>query len=226
MRISKTHLPYFYEDTSQWIPLPNGVDEQTAWEYSVVPYTPQDMAGQTHPLVMERLRREKRYRVAQYMIVANAVDEWHYLEEDERPYSGFTQGYRGYWDGYIIGTTAPLPAEAAVMLGYTPDPCHIPPYIETVYAEDLIALLERAERLLRDSNTLNAQRPLPIGTPEDTPAHVAEIVHLFRSKIGLTCSRGKAAVLDAFMQATGIIALGGGWSLTDDEVERRRQPQV
>ncbi len=217
MSINKNNLPYFYEDTSQWVILPTGMEQQSAWEYTVI----QDPI---HPAqIIERLTHQYRYRFGSYFMSANTVDEWHYTENDGGSYAARIQGYRSYWEGTIQRDGLPtLQPEVAVMLGMTPDEEAIPPFIKTIPMIELLMLMDEAEAVYADCHVLSAHLPRPMGAPTNTPKDVASTLHQLRKKCGLVTTRGRAALLELMMEVTGTIVTNGGWHITQEELSRRQ----
>lgn len=224
MKINKSNLPYFYEDTSEWLTLPSGIEQQVAWEYIVEEGSAITVDEEKHPMLVERLKRVQRYKFDEYAVSACSVDEWRYLEKEDEPYASAMHGHRGFWEGTITKSQQfILQPEVAIILCFTPDVHEVAPYIKTVTQSNLLELLEKACQLFDDETRLSAHDPRPIGAPPDAPEDVVEILHQMRGKANLLTTRGRASLLKMMMETTGTELGNGGWHISEKEITRRKK---
>ncbi|MBZ0307777.1 MAG: hypothetical protein K8I82_17040 [Anaerolineae bacterium] len=224
MEFTKGDLPYLYENQGEWTPLHNGVEQQVGWRYEIWPTSRISVQGDEQIILVERISRYQRYRYTGFVLTAQAIDEWQYLDHPDAPYEKVTLGYRGYWEGDVKREGQEvLQPEVAILLGFTPDFQNIPAYLETLSASALATLFADIQEKYKDDDFLAFHRPLPIESPKDAPEPMIDAQRRMRAQTGFRVTRGRAAVLEYLMSLTGIIANNGGWQLLPEEEKRRIQ---
>lgn len=231
MAFRKEDLPYTYQHADTWTVLPNGLERQFFWEYSIIALDEAYLDSQAElppqPLLRERLSRQQRYRLDGLLLTVATVDEWHYLEGAEAGYESLMQGYRAYWEGSITEGEQPiLQPEAAILLGFTPDMEQFPPYLEMTPVDELREVLAEARRRYANDDFLAFHQPAPIASQPDAPALIVDALRLMRASVGLPVTKGRAALLAYLMEITGVKVVPGGWALRGAERERRRKWQA
>lgn len=224
MAFTKGDLPYLYEDLGNWTKLANGIEQQVGWRYEIWPTSRISVQGDEQIILVERISRHQRYQYEDFVLMAQVVDEWQYLDLPDASYEKITLGYRGYWEGDVRkqGQEA-LQPEIAILLGFTPDFQTVPAYLETVPNDRLPELFETLQAKYADDDFLAFHRSLPIETPKDAPDTMIDAQRRMRAQTGFRVTRGRAAVLEYLMPLTGVIASNGGWRLHPDEEKRRAE---
>jgi hypothetical protein len=217
-------LPYFYETESDLAALPNGVQHRLVWSYSVEFTSQVDLDGKPHDLLVERLRQQDHYSFEDYVVVCACTHKWQYVYAPNLPYHHAVRGYRHYHEGQITkGGEIHLQPEAAVMLGFTPTPNVLPPYIATVPLATLTQLLIQAAAEFDDASPINAWLSIPVDAPTEAPSDVSQSMRKMREDIGLQVTRGRGRMLQYMMVATGVtLSATTGWALTPEEMVRRQ----
>lgn len=225
MLLNKSDLPYLHEYAAQRITLPNGIQQQIAWEYSLTPALVRlTMVDPEVPIVLERLRRKQCYMAEDYLIIAATVDEWQYLDHPQLSYAACMLGYRSYWDGQLLrGEEPTLQPEVAVILGLTNNLEQTPAYIETISKDELLALLEEAQAQFKNDDAIAFSYPLPIEAPPNAPPIMRDVMRRMRAQTRLLTTRGRAAILEWLMKRAGVAIDNGGWYVLPQEIERRQK---
>lgn len=221
---NQADLPYLYEHAAEWVRLPNGLERQLIWAYSITPtYVHADIDEAAQSIILERIDRQQQYRFGVYDISVVLVMEWRYLES-AKDYAAAMLGYRSYWEGNIRKDGKfVLQPEVAIALGFSPDFEQIPTFLDGVSLSTLEQLLAQAEMLMEDDDALAFSRPLPIGAPKDAPPHINDALRRMRVQTKLRITRGRAGVLEMIFKKTGVEATSGGWRLNDEEWQRRQK---
>jgi hypothetical protein len=223
-KFQSASLPYQYETEEDAVYLKNGVQRQMTWAYTVEQSATLMIGRETYPLLVEQLHRKAHYRLAEYYITCDSVDEWRYLDKSEAPYAEVMQGYRRYYDGFVLRNGVPvLQPEIAVMLGFTPSIKTIAPFIELTTEDVLMTLLQSAEYLLDNTSPLNAWKAPPIDAPVNAPSDVSSTIKQMRREVGLLTTRGRAQAIQQVMDETGVVMGEQGWTLTSEEHTRRQR---
>lgn len=225
MQLNKSDLPYLFEDPSDWVTLPNGIQQRFVWSYSMVEAAVVETLDEDNAfVVMEQVARRQEYRLDDYLIVASAIDSWRYRHQVDISYAEHMLGYRGYWEGEIYQADTPiLQPEVGVLLGLTHNIQQVAPYIETVAADTLRDLLAQAQQAAADDDAIAFVTPLPIEAPQDAPGSITDAMRRTRAQASILTTRGRAKMLTLVMAATGIVIRNGGWIITDEEIARREE---
>lgn len=214
MRTPSIQLPYTYDTDSEAETLPNGILRAEAWRYRL---------ERVQMDVIEHLKREICYTLADYSATYSLTYEWRYRVNDNTPNTFEAQGFRQYQEGELLKAGAPyLHPEVAIMLCFTPQLSVLPSFIESVPQEVALLLLEEAQVSFQDHNPLNAWLSPPIDAPKDAPTDVSGMMSTLRRETGLITTRGRGRMLSQVMRATGVIVDENGWALTPEELKRRR----
>lgn len=224
MTINKADLPYLYQSRGTLIKLPNGIQQEIEWVYSVYSanhYTaldePQD------PLIVEQVNRSQIYLFDDYSLRVSTINAWHYNDKIGATYTESSQGYRNYWEGEICQDgKIILQPEVAILLGLSNDLTQTPAYIETISLDELRELLAECHKLFSDDDAIAFITPLPIETPSDAPPSITDAMRRMRASAKLQPTRGRAAMLKFLLEKTGIAAENGGWRIRPEEIERRQ----
>jgi len=223
MVFNQENLPYYYETEQNPETLDNGVQRQPMWHYSVAQTAQVSIQGIFQPLLVENVQQVVRYTFDDYRIDYMTVHEWQYIDTVNLDFTESVYGYRFYRDGSVTKSgKQQLQPEAAVMLGYTPEPETIPAYIEMTPHDELKSVLQRAATRLQDSGTLNAWLSPPIDAPRDAPQDINQVLKRVRADIGIKTQRGRGRLIQYLTDETGVHIGKTGWSLTPKEYIRRQ----
>lgn len=221
MPFYKHTLPFSYETEPNSVLLGNGIQRKSVWGYYVREYT--DTRGAK--ILIENIDQSTHYEFDDFAINYRRVHEWLYdTYSTTTATESLARGYRFYHDGNVTRAQKPyLQPELATILGFTPDPNTILPYIETVSTETLQHILETASQKFTDHSAMNAWVTVPLAAPEQAPEDVYQTLRKTRMDWGIRPTRGRGKMLQYVMQQAGVTLDENGWHLTEIEINRRKQ---
>lgn len=227
--LNTRNLPFYHEDDEDPFQLSNGIILQVTWQYLIVEIVKNHLDGVEIPTVLEQFTNNYIYSFNGVQVVYGVVNEWEHQSMQNNPIQHDQQpillGHRSYLSGQTTYNGQPFTEpEIGILLGFSPDPTRIPPFIHTINVEYLYGLLQEAERIAHNGQQeVVAWMSPPFDLPYHASRHVFETVLMARREVGINPTRGRVNAIRRVMEATGVIYSEGGWQLTPAELNRRQE---
>ena len=222
--LNTRNLPFYHEDDEDPFQLSNGILLRVTWQYLITETVQHHLDGIEIPTVLEQFTNRYIYSFDQVQVVYGVVNEWEhqYTRHDQKH---TLLGHRSYLTGQTTRNGKPFTEpEIGILLGFSPDPTRIPPFIHTINVEYVDGLLQEAERIAQNGQqeVVGWMSP-PFDLPYHASRHVFETVLMARREVGINPTRGRVNAIRRVMDATGVIYSEGGWQLTPIELTRRQE---